>query len=159
MIFRNTQVYPINPAAGGTLTLPKENEAYRLYSVAANYTVTNAPQQPRLFILDGGGNTIHRFDGYGNAIGVSGLAQWVAGDWQVDMVNLAVAVGAGTPPGDYIIGIPADLWIQPQWSVVLAQTVWAIGDVFGPFVATTDRLVREKKSVARRGPQPQATGP
>lgn len=161
MIQRLTQTFPANAAASPAgFTLPKSNEAYKLVSVFFTFNLAGVAAVARWFLLqvnDGVSGALSRFSSLPQADADTGTMTFAA----LPTVSDLSRTFGGATVTDRCAPIPADLWIQPQWSVFIGLSVSAVGDILGSYAVVTDRFpaIAGKKTVARRGVQPQDATP
>lgn len=143
----------------GTFVLPKSNESYRIHTLTANFATANAVNpQAALLILDGAGNLIAGFATLALQFGTGYNVTFAAVSADYSMWGTATPVQQG---GQFCCEIPNDLWIQPQWDVVVQFTPNDATDDISQIVLVTDRYTAPKtpKNSLKSRPTPEQDAP
>ena len=147
---RTAQPFP-NPGVNvSQFTFPKRRVAYRVVSlVATAVAAAAAGAQVTLAIEDGVGNTI---------------ASWSSpslapGQFPSTITFSEAPVDASTLPsitaGQLLnVGIPRDLWVQPQWSLEVSINPNAAGDALTNMILQLEEFA-DKKPLAKAQPTGQ----
>lgn len=140
---RQSQPFPIDPAASQSLSLVKRQRSWRIWSVRASVISSAAPGNRSLVLQasDGAGNVLVQFASAEFAGTVS-----IIGFWSPSGAENRI-VAAGT----VAIAIPIDLWIQPIWTVtVFIQNAQAGDALQGSVMFVYDEFLPDK---ALRAPE------
>ena len=131
---RGSQPFP-NPGAGvSTFTFPKRNESWRLVTMRASFTPGAAGSQLAIHLLDGTGADIACFAGPATG-GVVNQLYTFSSAAPDGIANSGVAAIAA---GQLQIGIPDDLWVQPQWTLRLQSDPANGADVITGIIVQTE---------------------
>jgi hypothetical protein len=142
MRHRQTQFFA---AAGNSISFAKRNESWRIVTLTANMLSANATtSQALLTVQDGAGNLIMGFATPAISFGNN--------SWNITFATVSNGIppigGAfSTPPagGQLNVEIPGDLWIQPQWTVVLLFSPNDASDAITQVVLQSETFTSAKK--------------
>ena len=145
-----------NQLGNFTLAFPSRNESYRLVSLHALFTnlgLVNAKSLV-LVIIDGDGNSIYEFQTILVSPAFTGSFTWCA-------AAVDVAISGNFVSGQFVtVPIPNDVWIQPNWRVVLLPLPAAEAtDQTNGILLQTESYERPKKTVAPRDIEAQDSPP